>query len=75
MSAVDRGRGPRRCPPSSRILSRAHRWERVAPLLPARPSQRQRLPGGKPVDDRAALAGIVFVRKTAIAWHERPTTD
>ena len=36
-------------------------WERVEPLLPPRPPRRHRHPGRRPVDDRAALAGIVFV--------------
>ena len=47
-------------------------WERVAPLLPNRPPRRQRFPGHKPVDDRVALAGIVFVVKTGITWNELP---
>jgi transposase len=41
-------------------------WKRVAPLLPARPPQRHRFPGRKLVDDRTALAGIVFVLKSGI---------
>jgi transposase len=45
-------------------------WERVAPLLPARPTRRLRLPGRKRVDDRAALVGIVFVLKTGITWNQ-----
>ena len=36
-------------------------WERVALLLPVRPLRRHRLHGRQPVDDRVALAGIVFV--------------
>ena len=47
-------------------------WERVAPLLPARPPRRRRFPGRKPVDDRAALAGVVFVLKTGITWNQLP---
>jgi transposase len=47
-------------------------WERVAPLLPARPPRRYRFPGRKPVADRVALAGIVFVLKTGITWNELP---
>jgi hypothetical protein len=35
-------------------------WERVAPLPPPKP-RRHRYPGRRPIDDRAALAGIVFV--------------
>jgi transposase len=48
-------------------------WERVAPVLPARPPRRRRFPGRLPVEDRVALAGIVFVLKTGIAWNELPT--
>lgn len=47
-------------------------WERVAPLLPARPERRYRFPGRKRVDDRAVLAGIVFVLRTGIAWNHLP---
>jgi transposase len=46
-------------------------WERVAPLLPVR-ARRRRFPGRKPVDDRVALAGVVFVLKTGISWNELP---
>jgi transposase len=44
-------------------------WEGVAPLLPVRPPRRHRFPGRKPVDGRAALAGIVSVLKTGITWN------
>jgi transposase len=47
-------------------------WERVAPLLPPHPPRRYRFPGRKPVDDRVALAGIVFVLKTGITWNQLP---
>jgi transposase len=47
-------------------------WERVAPLLPARPPRRHRFPGCEPVEDRVALAGIVFVLKTGITWNQLP---
>ena len=49
-------------------------WERVAPLLPSRPPRRRRFPGRLPVDDRVALAGIVFVLKTGITWNELPAS-
>jgi transposase len=39
-------------------------WEQVAPLLPARAPRRRRFPGRLPVDDRVALAGIVYVLRT-----------
>jgi transposase len=40
--------------------------------LPVRPPRRHRFPGRKPVYDRAALAGIVFVLKTGITWNQLP---
>ena len=45
-------------------------WAAVEPLLPpARPKPN----GGRPrVPDRAALAGILFVLRTGIQWHELP---
>lgn len=47
-------------------------WERIAPLLPPPKPRRYRHPGRRPIDDRAALAGIVFVLKTGIAWNQLP---
>ena len=46
-------------------------WAVVEPLLPReRPKPR----GGRPrAPDRAALAGILFVLRTGIQWHEVPT--
>jgi transposase len=38
----------------------------------ARPPRRRRFPGRRPVDDRVALAGIVFVLKAGITWNELP---
>ena len=49
-------------------------WERVAPLLPPPKPRRHRHPGRRPIDDRAALAGIVFVLKTGITWNQLPTS-
>ena len=48
-------------------------WERVEPLLPEPKPRRHRYPGRRPMNDRAALAGIVFVLKTGIAWNQLPT--
>ena len=48
-------------------------WDRIAPLLPAPKPRRDRYPGRRPIGDRAALAGIVFVLKTGIAWNQLPT--
>jgi transposase len=49
-------------------------WERIAPLLPRPKPRRYRYPGRRPADDRAALAGIVFVLKTGIAWNQLPAS-
>ncbi len=50
----------------------ARLWQRVEPLLPPAKPRRHRHPGRRPVDDRAALAGIVFVLKTGISWNQLP---
>jgi transposase len=49
-------------------------WERIASLLPPPKPRRSRYPGRRPIDDRAALAGIVFVLKTGIAWNQLPAS-
>jgi transposase len=46
--------------------------KQVAPLLPPPKPRRYRPSGRRPVDDRAARAGIVFVLKTRTAWNELP---
>jgi transposase len=48
-------------------------WERIAPLLSPPEPRRYRYPGRRPTDDRAALAGIVFVLETGINWNQLPT--
>ena len=46
-------------------------WAAIEPLLPKHPPQPK---GGRPfVDDRAALAGILFVLKSGIPWSMLPT--
>lgn len=49
-------------------------WDLVRPLLPKRPPRRSRRHrGGRPpLDDRAALSGILFVLKTGIPWEYLP---
>ncbi|MBG7704172.1 IS5 family transposase [Streptomyces sp. MC1] len=47
-------------------------WERVAPLLPPAPDRRQRYPGRLRVPDRAALAGVMYVLRTGVAWRDVP---
>jgi transposase len=45
-------------------------WAAVGPLLPPEPAKPK---GGRPrVDDRAALAGIVFVPRSGIPWEMLP---
>jgi transposase len=43
-------------------------------LLPPFKPRRYRYLGRRPIDDRAALAGIVLVLKTGIAWNQLPTS-
>ena len=47
-------------------------WEAIQPLLPPPKPRRFRYPGRKPVDDRKALTGILFVLKTGIPWEDLP---
>jgi transposase len=46
-------------------------WERVEPLLPKK-QRRFRYPGRRPLPDREALQGILFVLHTGIAWRHLP---
>jgi transposase len=46
-------------------------WGWSEPLLPLKP-RRTRFPGRKPLDDRRALTGILFVLKTGIPWEDLP---
>ena len=46
-------------------------WKRIEPLIPKRQSPTEK--GGRPpVEDRAALTGILFVLKTGIPWEYLP---
>lgn len=47
-------------------------WAIIAPLLPAPKPRRFRYPGRKPIDNRRALTGILFVLKTGIGWEDLP---
>lgn len=47
-------------------------WQEIAPLLPAPKPRRRKYPGRKPIGDRQALTGIIFVLKTGIAWEDLP---
>ena len=48
-------------------------WALIEPLLPPAKPRRFRYPGRKPVADRAALTGILFVLKSGIRWNPLPT--
>jgi transposase len=43
-------------------------WNRIEPLLPPPKPRRFRYPGRKPIDNRKALIGILFVLKTGVRW-------
>jgi transposase len=47
-------------------------WERVARLLPPAPERRRRNPGRLRVPDRTALAGVMYVLRTSVAWRDVP---
>jgi transposase len=47
-------------------------WDLIQPLLPPPKPRRCRYPGRKPLDDRKALTGILFVLKTGIRWEDLP---
>jgi transposase len=47
-------------------------WELIQPLLPPPKPRRYRYPGRKPLDNRKALTGILFVLKTGIPWEDLP---
>jgi transposase len=47
-------------------------WRRLEPLLPQPKARRGKFPGRKPVPDRAALNGIVFVLRTGLRWRDLP---
>jgi transposase len=47
-------------------------WQRIEPLLPPSQPRRRHHPGRKPISDRRALTGILFVLKTGINWEDLP---
>jgi transposase len=46
-------------------------WEIIRPLIPEK-KRRFRYPGRKPISNRQALTGILFVLKTGIGWEDLP---
>lgn len=44
----------------------------MAPLLPPAPERRLHYPGRLRVPDRAALAGVMYVLRTGVAWRDVP---
>src|SRR5579864_8011585 len=57
----------------TRLLVEDALWEMVEPLLPPPKLRRRDHPGRKPLDNRRALTGILFVLKTGIAWRDLPS--
>ena len=47
-------------------------WKLIQPLLPSPKPRRKRYPGRKPVDNRKALSGVLFVLKSGIPWEMLP---
>ncbi|NYH14281.1 transposase [Paraburkholderia bryophila] len=47
-------------------------WALIEPLRPPARARRFRYPGRKPVADRAALTGILFVLRSGIRWSDLP---
>src|SRR5215472_14730568 len=47
-------------------------WERIEPLLPPPKPRRFDHPGRRPIENRKALTGILFVLKTGIPWEDLP---
>lgn len=47
-------------------------WELIQPLLPPPKPRRRWYPGRKPLDNRRALTGILFVLKSGIPWEMLP---
>jgi len=47
-------------------------WELIEPHLPRPKRRRRRYPGRKPVPNRVALKGILFVLRTNIPWEYLP---
>lgn len=47
-------------------------WELIQPLLPRPKTRRRRYPGRKPLGNRQALTGVLFVLRSGIPWEMLP---
>jgi transposase len=47
-------------------------WTIIEPLLPPPKVRLRTHPGGKPIDNRRALTGILFVLRSGIPWEYLP---
>ena len=47
-------------------------WTLIEPIFPKPKRRRRRYPGRKPISNRQALNGILFVLKTGIGWEYLP---
>lgn len=47
-------------------------WKRIEPLLPQPKARRAKYPGRKPIPERAALNGILYVLCTGLRWRDLP---
>lgn len=70
---VDLGRRDRRAKEMGKPIIDDELWALIEPLLPPPKPRRVKYPGRKPVADRAALTGILFVLKTGIRWRDLPS--
>jgi len=50
-------------------------WKLIEPMLPPPKPRRFRYPGRKPINNRQALTGIIFVLRTGIPWELLPQED
>jgi transposase len=56
----------------AKVLVTDELWTVVEAILPSAKPRRFRYPGRKPIDNRRALTGILFVLKTGIGWEDLP---
>lgn len=49
-----------------------HLWTMIEPMLPAPKPRRFRYPGRRPITNRQAFTGILFVLRTGIPWELLP---